>query len=248
MDQAETFAGLAAAVDLAEALGDPPTVARARRGLERMRSGVEMLWNPAAGSYDWALHANGFRETTKWPVLYPDALQQVWTVAFGLSRGDRARRIMERFGREQPNWSQPATTARFGPGPDRTGYWAPAGWAFLQTGASPQGRSAAASIRAASLATGRLWPFTSGDAGQLILLESGDTGYLARATTPPPPPVATPSPPASLFFQLRRGGPIPGTIHRLLYLAGNRHRRFKRFWILFEWQTCLLRRNRGRRQ
>ena len=187
MDQAETFAGLAAAVDPAEALRDPATVARARRDLERMRAGVEMLWNPATGSYDWALHGNGFRETTKWPVLYPDALQQVWTVAFGLSTGDRARGIMERFGREQPNWSKPATTARFGSGPGRTGYWAPAGWAFLQTGASAEGRSAAASIRAASLAAGRAWPYTSGDAGQLILLESGDTGYLARAATPPVP-------------------------------------------------------------
>jgi hypothetical protein len=38
---------------------------------------------------------------------------------------------------------------------------------------------AATSIRNAALAAGRAWPFDSGVAGMQLLLESGDSSYLA---------------------------------------------------------------------
>ena len=207
MDQSETYAGLVAAGELGRVLGSAGIVERAAGDATRMRQGVDGLWDPVAGSYVWAVHADGQRDTAIWSVLAPDALEQVWAVAFGLAGGDRATRIMDRFRQEQPEWSEPATPARYGtasPGAPQgalssraTGYWAVAGWALLQTGSTAESQAAAGSIRAASLAAGRAWPFSSGDAGQLILLESGDAGYLgsvAASGTPSPGPPRTVAP------------------------------------------------------
>jgi hypothetical protein len=196
-----------------------------------MRQGVDGLWDPVAGSYVWAVHADGQRDGATWSVLTPDALQQVWAVAFGLASGDRATRIMDRFRQEQPEWSKPATLARYDTGPRPTGYWAVAGWALLQTGSTAEGQAAAGTIRAGALAAGRAWPFSSGDAGQLILLESGDAGYLgsvAASGTPGPAPVRSaapvqvpgpssapsmqPSPSHSVAPSLPAPGPSPTTV------------------------------------
>jgi len=46
-------------------------------------------------------------------------------------------------------------------------------------------------------------------------------------------------------FQLGSGWRVHGTFCCLLDLAGDRHGRFQRFWILFEWQSWLRRRNRS---
>ncbi|MDX6202210.1 MAG: hypothetical protein QOJ83_1710, partial [Frankiales bacterium] len=59
------------------------------------------------------------------------------------------------------------------------GYWPVVGWGLLRTGQPGQAASAAASIRTAALSTGRAWPFTTGIAGQLILLEAGDLSLIA---------------------------------------------------------------------
>jgi hypothetical protein len=176
MDQAETFAGLKAAEFLASVLGDPGLGDRAARDAARLHAGVERLWNPGAGAYDWAVHEDGTRTATNWSLLYPDALQQPWAVAFGLVTGERARIVMDRFQRAQPNWADPTATASYSSGPRPVGHWPPVGWALQAVGDTELAIAAATSIGAAALAANRAWPFTPSDAGQLIILQSG--GYL----------------------------------------------------------------------
>jgi hypothetical protein len=226
MDQSETYAGLVAAVELGRALGNPGIVERAARDAARMRRGVDGLWDPAAGSYVWAVHAGAQRETASWSVLAPDALQQVWPVAFGLAGVDRGSRIMDRFRHDQPDWSKPATLAGSSSGSRTRGYWAVAGWAFLQVGSRAESQAGAESIRAAALAAGRAWPFSSGDAGQLILLESGDAGYLGEAAPGTPEPAPSPStPPAPATSPSSASpAPLPATPSGTVAAPTRRHR------------------------
>jgi hypothetical protein len=173
MDQAETYAGLRAAVDIAKALGDSSLSSRASSDASKLKTGFAKLWNSTTGSYDWALHESGARQTTNWSVLYPDALQQVWPVAFGLVTGARATALVNRFAREQPLWDRPAATALFDSGPQTVGYWPVAGWAFDRVGQTARAQVAAGNMRAGALATSLLWPFTTASAGQLTVLETG---------------------------------------------------------------------------
>jgi hypothetical protein len=66
---------------------------------------------------------------------------------------------------DQPSWADPAVA----------GYWPVVGWALLHVGERTAALQAASSIRSGALAAGRAWPFTTGNAGQLIVLESGDS-------------------------------------------------------------------------
>ena len=170
MDQAETYAGLVAAANLGDALGMPKVAARATLDAHRLRAGFARLWNPRVGAYDWAVHGNGARAATNWSVLYPDAMQQAWAVAFGLSNGARSDRLVDTLSRRQPQWSSPQAMATIGSASRRVGYWAAATWALRRSGRSPAARIR--SIRSAALATHRAWPFTSGDAGQLMVAEA----------------------------------------------------------------------------
>ncbi len=188
MDQAEAFAGLRSAAMLARALSDSELEVRASASARRLRAGVRRLWNPRTGSYDWAVHGDGVRQRTNWRVLYPDALQQAWAVAFGLVHGRRARALMRRFAREQPRWDRPEATARFrrGEGSARAavGYWAPAAWAFARVGEQRRGRLASRRLRAAALRANRAWPFTPADAGQLVVLAERPGNVLSRLLGP----------------------------------------------------------------
>jgi hypothetical protein len=184
MDQAEAYGGLRAAAVLARALGDPALEQRAAAAAGRLRDGVRRLWNPRGGAYDWAKHEDGVRQPTNWRVLYPDALQQSWAVAFGLVRGTRARTLMRRFAREQPRWDRPAALARFRVGPRAVGYWAPVAWAFARVGERGRSRLAARRLRRAAIAAGRAWPFTPSDAGQLVMLADVPEDALNRLLGP----------------------------------------------------------------
>jgi hypothetical protein len=126
------------------------------------------LWNRRLGAYDWALHGDGASHTTNWDILYPDAMEQVWPVAFGLVGGERAGYLMRRFAAAQPNWDLPAEHARFDSGVAPVGYWAVAAWAFARVGDLRRGSVALARIRASARALDRAWPFTPADAGQLL--------------------------------------------------------------------------------
>jgi hypothetical protein len=179
MDQAETYAGLQAGSELARALGDHALAARAKADAERMRAGVAALWDAAAGAYAWAKHESGARQRTNWSLLYPDALQQVWAVAFGLVDQKRGASLVARFAAAQPRWDQPTATAMFDKGRRAVGYWAPVGWAYARIGQLQRARTAAARIRAAAAASSRRWPFTPSDAAQLVVLQAPDTDLFA---------------------------------------------------------------------
>jgi hypothetical protein len=174
MDQAETYAGLRAAATLAEAEGARSLAQRALRDAARMRTGVAGLWNPRVGAYDWARGENGAGTPTRWSVLYPDAVAQTWPVAFGLVTGARAARLMRRFAHTHPNWDQPTAPAQSGAVAPPVGYWPVVGWAFAAVGDAQLSSAASAKIEGAANTLGRGWPFTTANAGQLILLAGGN--------------------------------------------------------------------------
>lgn len=184
MDQAEAYAGLMAAGDLASALGNTTLATRARDDATRMKAGVAELWNTGVLAYDWAKHESGVRVRNQWPVLYSDSLQQAWAVAFGLVASDRAGGLVNSFAAAQPNWAFPDALALFDSGnQERVGYWPVAGLAFRDVGLLTTATNAAMSIRTAAVGAGRPWPFTTGNAGQLILLESYAVPQWASAAT-----------------------------------------------------------------
>jgi hypothetical protein len=168
MDQAETYAGLRAAASAARTLGDRRLETSAASAAARLRSGVGRLWNRRLGAYDWARHGNGARHVTNWAILYPDAMEQAWPVAFGLVEGARAKGLMRRFAAAQPHWDLPAQRARFDSGAAPVGYWAVAAWAFTRVGELRRAAVALDRMRANEAAIDRAWPFTPADAGQLL--------------------------------------------------------------------------------
>ncbi len=168
MDQSETYAGLRSASDLAAALGDRALANSASLDATQMSHGIAGLWNPSTGSYDWARHDDGAQQPTDWNVLYPDAMEQAWVAGTTAVPRSRATALIDAVRTDHPEWSSP----------DVAGYWPVAGWALLRTGQRTAAASAAETIRAGMLAAGRSWPFTTGVAGQLIVLESGDTSLI----------------------------------------------------------------------
>ena len=220
MDQAETYAGLVAAGELAQALGEQTLAQRAKADAFRMRTGVEKLWNSKDGAYDWAVHEDGARTRTNWSYLYSDALQQPWAIAFGLvPDASRASALASRFNTKQPNWAHPARTAQFSGGSSATvGYWPMAALAYSVVRSSVAG-AATTSIRSASLTAKRAWPFTTGNAGQLILLEAytGSSSILAPLPTalanplPATPTTTTTRAPAATTSTTRTTLPAPTT-------------------------------------
>lgn len=178
MDQVEAYAGLRAGAEIATAIRDGATASRATAAANRMRAGIDALWNPATNSYDWAVHETGVRTPTNWSIFYPDALQQVWAVGFGLTDASRGAALMSRFSAAFPNWDNPTALVAYDTGPKPALYRAIGGWAELRLGHRARADAAAANIRGGALAAGRGWPFTPGDSGQLVLLESGANDYL----------------------------------------------------------------------
>lgn len=178
MDQAEAYAGLSAARDLATLLGDQALADQAGAAAQRLAAGVSRLWNPAAGAYDWAVHEDGARQATDWATLYPDAQQQAWAVAFGLATGTRATGILDRLDAAQPYWDRPQRTARYDSGARPVGYWPVTGWAFSRAGRTSRALVAAGNIRAAALAAHRAWDYTPATSSQLIQLQSSDVAWL----------------------------------------------------------------------
>jgi hypothetical protein len=185
MDQAEAYAGLLAAVDIAKAIGNTTLSQQAASDASRMKAGVDKLWNSVVAAYDWAIHDTGARQPTNWGVIYSDALQQAWAVAFGLVDSTRAPSLVTKFNTVQPNWALPAATALFSSGQGIVGYWPAAGLAFNAVN-NAVGTTAVGTIRSGALAANRAWPYTTGNAGQLILFLTSYSLPLAQApsTTP----------------------------------------------------------------
>jgi hypothetical protein len=177
MDQGEAYAGLRAAAELGRELNDSGLFQTASSAAQRMANGVSALWNPATGAYDWAVHDTGARQSATWATFYPDAQQQMWAVAFGLTSGARARDLVARFEAAHPRWDQPDSTEAFGATSDRVGYWPVTGWAYARAGQQTRAVAGATNIRGGAKAASRAWPFTTGSAGQLVTLALADNRY-----------------------------------------------------------------------
>jgi hypothetical protein len=172
MDVAETYSGLRSAVVLGQALGDTVLADHAASDAAKLKAGIDSLWDTSAANYHYAKYDSGVLQSSTWAFLYPDALEQAWAVAYGVTAADRSTALMSTFTQAQPRWSDPTATATFDSGTQTVGYWPVAGWALLRANRAADALAAAASIRQAAVAAGRVWPYTSGNSGQLIVLES----------------------------------------------------------------------------
>jgi hypothetical protein len=169
MNEAEAFAGLRAASLLAASTGDRVLATDAAAAAARIQRGVDRLWNPRSGAFDWAVHPDGARQPTSWEQLYPDALSQVWAVRFGLVTGPRARAVLTRFQQSHPNAHDPNALDLVDGATAPTGYWPGAGLALglIDPGARERYRGGTV---AAATATGRAWPYSVQTAADLVLL------------------------------------------------------------------------------
>lgn len=174
MDQAETYNGLVSAGEIASVLGDSGLAERAGADAAAMKNGIASLWDAPTNAYDWA--KSGGVNTTDWNVLYPDAMEQAWIAGSPAISRSRANQSMKSLDEFQPQWDSPDAQANINGTIGTVGYWPVAGWALLRLGKISQATTAADSIRAAALGANRGWPFTTGVAGELIVLESGDAG------------------------------------------------------------------------
>ena len=197
MDNAEAYGGLRSAVTLATALGESALATRATSDARRVAAGVASLWNPHSGGFNWAIASNGASSAPSWTVLYPDAMENVWAIAYGLAAQAQAASILSHLERMQPRWAEPGQSAPVDingvVSQQSVGYWPEGGWALALTGQKNQALNAAATISAGPAAQQRIWPFTTADAGGLIALQSG---------WPATAPWAAPLPGASRFPRL----------------------------------------------
>jgi hypothetical protein len=187
MDEAENYQGLLAAAELANILGDSSLRDRASTAAQRLKSAFTTFWNAPTAAYDWAIHANGTRSHVVWSELYASSVAQAWAVAFGLVEGAAASSLFARFESAQPNWDKPTARTQYPWGPGKVDYWPVGGLAAARAGKPDRAKAAAASIRNAALAANRYWPFTTAEAGELILLSTDGI----KTTTPAYTPVAT---------------------------------------------------------
>jgi hypothetical protein len=182
MDQTEAYAGLRAAARLGQLLGDSNLTTRASADATKMKTGIDALWNPATGAYDWAVHDTGARTTTAWAYLYSDSLQQAWAVAFGVTDTSRGAALMSHFTSSHPQWAQPTASDLYSGGTtEAVSYWPMAAIALERSGDHAGAAAATTSIEQAATAANRAWPFTPALAGQLLLLETRSTGALVGA-------------------------------------------------------------------
>jgi len=171
MNEAEAYAGLQAAIRIGAGLRDPVLTADAARAATRMRQGVDALWNPTTGAYDWAVHRDGFRQPTNWDQLYPDAVSQVWAVRYGLVPPARAAALLTRFGQTHPSASDPNALDLVDGRVRPIGYWPGLGLALAAVDPDAP-RRFLAGTRAGAAASGHAWPYsvqTAGDSIELVL-------------------------------------------------------------------------------
>jgi len=175
MDESEAYGGLRAAVALANALGDPSLSAEASGDAQRLAAGVATLWDPGTGSFDWAKYGPGSQQLTNWSYLYPDGLEEIWAVAYGLAPASQAQTLVTTFEADHPSWDVPSGTSlyRGSSTPQLNGYQPVVGWALASVGDATQGATDAESIEGAAVASGPQWPYTVADAGGLVIAESG---------------------------------------------------------------------------
>jgi hypothetical protein len=198
MDEAEAYDGLLAAAQIDTALGEDGSSRRWARDAARLRTGVSDLWDPIAGAFDWGVTEGGGRHRADWSLLYPDAMQQVWAVAYGLADQGQAAIVMAHFTGTHPSWAIPDGSSRTPSGLAPNGYWPVALWALRAVRADISTPLRSLANGAAALT--RTWPFTVAVAGELMVGASPwrsalpgpaavvvvhSTGARSRATHPP---------------------------------------------------------------
>jgi hypothetical protein len=159
MNQAEAYAGLVAATRLAYTVGDPSIARDARNAAYRIEIGVEQLWNPTTGAYDWASHPDGAHQPTNWSQLYPDAISQVWAVRFGVTRPNHARTVLLQFLQTHPHADNPSGADLVNGTISPAGYWPGLGLALRVADPSAPSRFLAGTRNQAA-ATARAWPYS----------------------------------------------------------------------------------------
>jgi len=175
MDNAEVYGGLVSAENLARAANDAALVSEATADATSSFAGIQGFWNTTTNSYDWArAGADASTDTTTdWTVLYPDAIEQMWAVAWDASTSSHAATIVAQFSASQSNWDQPTTTAPYltnaTVAPAIVGYWPFPATAFGAGGDPAADETAATSLQDDRNAAGEAWPWNTGSAGQLVL-------------------------------------------------------------------------------
>lgn len=173
MDMSEVYLGLEHGIELAEYFEDKELFDRISRNLAVVARGIENLWDENTQTYYWAVHMDGTRTGCDWQVLYPDALEQVWPVAFGVICADRAAHLLVKFEDAHPNWDRPDAQYVENGVTKTYGYWPAVAWAFQKVGYVDRAMKAAARIREGALKADRKWPYNVIIAGEQIILESG---------------------------------------------------------------------------
>lgn len=171
MDDAENYAGLRAAAAVLTTLGDSAAASQASSDADRVKASFPKFYNAAQHGYDWGLHANGTPSRLNWSELYPSAVAQAWAVAFGVVTGAAAQDLFARFDAAQP-WDQPTATSQYPWGIGTVDYWPVGAIAALRAGNPARAASAHDSIRNAALAKNRFWPYTTAEAGEMLMLET----------------------------------------------------------------------------
>ncbi|HEX9695138.1 MAG TPA: hypothetical protein VGB64_02350 [Actinomycetota bacterium] len=170
MDEAENYAGLNAAVEMGVILGDATLESRARTDAARLRSAFGKFWNASARGYDWALDAYDRHTPITWGQMYASDVAQAWAIAFGLVEGNAAADLFARFEAAQPAWDDPFATTQYPWGPGRVDYWPVAALAAKRAGDPVRAAQAATRIRDAALSVNRFWPYTTAEAGEMIMV------------------------------------------------------------------------------
>jgi len=222
MDNAQAYGGLVAAGRLEAALGNSALAAQATQRAATMEAGIQSLWDPATGAYDWAKQANGWQHPTEWSNFYPDAMEEVVAVQWGAVTGGRAQRLMDTFEQDHSDWSSPTAQDDYLSGAtvetQPVGYWPMAGVAFDAVGHTQKASSGVNQILTAAAQVGYGWPYTTGDAGDAIMALSGGPALDPVTTSggggpagggggPGTGPVGRPGPPPAFG----RRGPHGGT-------------------------------------
>lgn len=179
MDASEVYAGLKAGYQLATDLHDWNLQNRIRYDLDQITVGIEGLWNPKTNAYDWAKYKNGYRRTCNWDFLYPDSLEQIWPIAFGVINGERATHLLTTFTAKHPFWDRPAENDKYRQ-PSMlfykykpVGYWAEPSWAYLRIGDINRVMESVLHIYTGVFAADRVWPFNIQHSAGLIILGTG---------------------------------------------------------------------------
>lgn len=183
MDEAETYAGLRAATRLYSVLGRNGAAEATAAQADHLYQGVQTLWNPSVGAFDWA-EGEGYTQPTDWRLFYPDEMEQAWAVSFGLANKNETAIIHQHLS-SLPAWKHPDAPVTYESDGQiqsgTAGYWPMAGLA--DSARINRVRSTRKSITASAVDRQFGWPFTTGTMGQLLMLRQAGIDLKRPSTT-----------------------------------------------------------------